>query len=102
IGLWGVGFYFPELLDTALKDLPKEEVARIKATGMSLYDVGSLLGMLTFTWIATRVGRRLAFACAFVFCWVTVSGVFLTLREPWQVYWMPTLVGFATLSLFGG
>lgn len=102
IGLWGVGFYFPELLDAALKDLPQEEVAKIKATGMSLYDVGSLLGMLTFTWIATRIGRRLAFGAAFVFCWLTVSFVFLTLREPSQVYWMTPLVGFATLSLFGG
>ena len=102
IGLWGVGFYFPELIDTALKGRPVEEVAKIKAVGMGLYDVGALLGMLTFTWIATRMGRKLAFAGAFVFCWLAVSMVFLTLREPSQVYWMPLLVGFATLSLFGG
>jgi MFS family permease len=102
IGLWGVGFYFPELTDTALKKLPSEEVAKIKATGMVLYDVGALLGMLAFTWIATRIGRRLAFGLAFVFCWLTVTSVFLTLREPSHVYWMSLLVGFATLSLFGG
>lgn len=114
IGLWGVGFYFPELIDTALKgslenlEDPEEiqaaklKIANIKAVGMGLYDVGSLTGMLAFTWIATRMGRKLAFGLAFVFCWITVSAVFLTLREPWQVYWMPPLVGFATLSVFGG
>jgi hypothetical protein len=33
---------------------------------------------------------------------LTVTSVFLTLREPSHVYWMSLLVGFATLSLFGG
>ncbi len=102
IGLWGVGFYSPELIATALKDLPTEEVTVIKAKATALQDVGALLGMLAFTWIATRMGRRLAFGLAFVFCWVVVTTVFLVLREPWHAYVLCPLLGFATLSLFGG
>ncbi len=58
--------------------------------------------MLTFTWVATRMGRKLAFGMAFFFCWIVVSAVFIFLREPWHAYVMLPLLGFATLSVFGG
>jgi hypothetical protein len=102
IGLWGVGFYSPELIGEALKDVPLEERTSVKAMGTLLQDVGALLGMLAFTYIATQLGRRLAFGSAFVFCWVVVSGVFLLLDSEWHAYIMLPLLGFATLSLFGG
>jgi len=102
IGLWGVGFYSPELVGTALKDLPKAEISYWKAMGTLVQDIGALLGMLAFTFIATRMGRRLAFGSAFVFCWIVVSGVFLTFRLPIHSVILLPLMGFATLSLFGG
>lgn len=102
IGLWGVGFYSPELIDSALKGLPIEEISTVKAKATALQDVGALLGMLTFTWVATRMGRRRAFGMAFIFCWLVVSFVFYTLTEPWHAYVMLPLLGFATLSVFGG
>jgi MFS family permease len=70
--------------------------------GTLLQDVGALLGMLAFTYIATRMGRKIAFGGAFVFCWIVVSGVFIFLTEAWHAYVMLPLLGFATLSLFGG
>jgi len=102
IGLWGVGFYSPELIGEALKDLPVERQSNVKAMGTLLQDVGSLLGMLAFTYVATRIGRKAAFGGAFIFCWVVVSGVFLFLTESWQAYVLLPILGFATLSLFGG
>ena len=102
IGLWGVGFYSPELIGEALKDLPVQQQSNVKAMGTLLQDVGALLGMLTFTFIATRMGRRTAFGSAFIFCWVVVSGVFIFLTESWHAYVMLPILGFATLSLFGG
>jgi MFS family permease len=102
IGLWGVGFYSPELINTALKGLPTEEVTVVKAKATALQDVGALLGMLAFTWIATRMGRKLAFGLAFLFCWIVVSAVFVLLREPWHAYILCPLLGFATLSVFVG
>ncbi|MFV1966002.1 MAG: MFS transporter [Pirellulaceae bacterium] len=102
IGLWGVGFYSPELIDTALESKTTLEKSNIKAMGTLLQDVGALLGMLAFTYIATRIGRKVAFGGAFIFCWIVVCGVFLLLREEWHAYVMLPLLGFATLSLFGG
>jgi len=102
IGLWGVGFYSPELIGEALKDLSPEEQDKVKAMGTLLQDVGALLGMLAFTFVATRMGRKVAFGGAFVFCWLVVSGVFICLTEVWHAYVMLPLLGFATLSLFGG
>ena len=74
----------------------------MKAMGTLLQDVGALLGMLAFTWIATRLGRKIAFGGAMIFCWLVVSGVFIFLNSSWQAYVMLPLLGFATLSLFGG
>jgi MFS family permease len=110
IGLWGVGFYSPELVDTALKDIREQfpddvatqKISNVKAMGTLLQDVGALLGMLAFTYIATRMGRKVAFGGAFVFCWIVVCGVFMFLTESWHAYVMLPLLGFATLSLFGG
>jgi MFS family permease len=102
IGLWGVGFYSPELIGEALKDLPVQQQSNVKAMGTLLQDVGALFGMLAFTYIATRMGRKTAFGMAFIFCWIVVSGVFIFLTESWHAYVMLPLLGFATLSLFGG
>ncbi len=102
IGLWGVGFYTPELIDSAIKDQTREQIGNLKAMGMLLQDVGAFFGMLAFTWVATRLGRRLAFGSAFVCAWVVVSGVFLFLDESWHAYAMLPFLGFVTLSLFGG
>jgi hypothetical protein len=102
IGLWGVGFYSPELIDHALRTLSPDEKGSVRAIGTLLQDVGALLGMLAFTYIATRIGRKMAFGMAFAFCWLVVSGVFVFLTEVWHVYVMLPLLGFATLSLFGG
>ncbi len=102
IGLWGVGFYSPELIGEALGDLPLAEQSHHKALGTLFQDIGAALGMLAFTFIATRLGRKAAFGGCMIFCWVVVSGVFMFLRTDWQIYVMLPILGFATLSLFGG
>lgn len=102
IGLWGIGFWSPELITEALKNLPQERIANIKSEGLIIQNIGAFFGMVAFTVVATRLGRRLAFGLAFLLGWIVVSGVFLLLSEPWQVYPMFFLLGFVTLALFGG
>ncbi len=58
--------------------------------------------MMTFTLVATFVGRRLAFAGAFILCLVTTIFVFNNLRSGTDAYWMLPMMGFAQLSVFGG
>ncbi len=102
IGLWGIGFFSPELITEALQGQPAEKVNRVRALGTALQDVGAFLGMLTFTTVATLLTRRLAFLCSFGLCFVVVGSVFLGLRSEADAYWMLPLMGFATLSVFAG
>jgi len=77
-------------------------IDKCKSRGTLLQDVGSMLGMLTFTWVASRFNRRTAFFLAFAFCLVTVAFVFHSLQTETDVYWMLPIMGFGTLSVFAG
>jgi MFS family permease len=101
-GLWGIGFFSPELISTALKGQPQTVVDTVRAFGTTFQDVGSFLGMLTFTFVATYVGRRLAFFGAFILCLGSTIFVFNNLRVGTDAYWMLPMMGFAQLSVFGG
>ena len=101
-GLWGIGFFSPELITEALKGEPLEKVNRVRALGTALQDVGAFCGMVAFTMVAAFLTRRLAFFCSFLVCFFTVAFVFFGLRTEAQAYWMLPMMGFATLSAFAG
>jgi MFS family permease len=101
-GLWGIGFFSPELISTALKGESQEVIDTVRAYGTLLQDVGAFMGMLTFTFVATLVGRRPAFFGAFILCLVSTIFVFNSLQTGQDAYWMLPLMGFAQLSVFGG
>lgn len=101
-GLWGIGFFSPELISTALKGEPQAVVDVVRGYGTALQDVGSFLGMMAFTVVATFVGRRPAFFGAFILCLFATIFVFRNLRSGTDAYWMLPMMGFAQLSVFGG
>jgi MFS family permease len=84
-----------------LQDLQKT-IDRTRSRGTMLQDVGALLGMFTFTLIASVFSRRAAFLTAFSICLVSVAFVFYALKSEADVYWMLPIMGFATLSVFAG
>ena len=101
-GLWGIGFFSPELISTALQGESQSVVDTVRGYGTALQDVGAFFGMMTFTFVATFVGRRPAFLGAFILCLITTVYVFGNLRSGTDAYWMLPLMGFAQLSVFGG
>jgi MFS family permease len=101
-GLWGIGFFSPELVSTALKGEPQHVVDSVRGYGTALQDIGSFLGMVTFTFVAAFVGRRLAFGGSFLLCLAATIFVFNSLRSGPDAYWMLPLMGFAQLSVFAG
>ena len=101
-GLWGIGFFSPELVSTALEGESQQVVDRVRGLGTALQDVGSFLGIMTFTVIAAWLGRKPAFLLGFLACLVTTIFVFNNLNEASDAYWMLPLMGFAQLSVFGG
>jgi hypothetical protein len=102
IGLWGIGFFSPELISTALEGSPQSVVDRVRGWGTALQDVGSFLGMTVFTLAASFLNRRAAFLGAFLLSMVVTMFVFNSLRSASDAYWMLPMMGFAQLSIFAG
>lgn len=102
VGVWGVGFWSPELIKVAMKGVDASTVATVKANGTILQDLGGFLGILVFTAMATRWGRRPTFALAFVTSFASICYVFLTLSSATQAYVLLPIMGFFTISVMGG
>ena len=102
IGLWGIGFFSPELISTALRGAPQSVVDTVRGWGTAFQDVGSFLGMLTFTMIAAFLSRRLAFLLALLLSMVVTMFVFHSLNSATDAYWMLPMMGFAQLAVFAG
>jgi len=102
VGLWGIGFYSPELIDEVLVGFSPAALTAIKSKALVLQQFGAFAGMWTFAVIAERRGRIPAFQLAFAAAWASLLIVFLGFRSPAQIYWMWPLLGFGTLMPFGG
>jgi len=102
IGLWGIGFFSPELISTALKGAPQDVVDTVRGWGTAFQDVGAFFGMLTFTWIAARFTRRGAFLGALLLSMFVTMFVFKSLHTAADAYWMLPMMGFAQLAVFAG
>ena len=102
IGLWGIGFFSPELISTALKGAPQETVDTVRGWGTAFQDMGAFAGMIVFTFVASYLSRRIAFLGAFALCLITTAFVFYNLRSANDAYWMLPMMGFAQLAVFAG
>jgi MFS family permease len=112
VGVWGVGFWSPELISNALtpaelrgQNLPPElvqHIGRVKAVATLLQDVGGFIGILTLTVLANHVRRRVSFGAMFLGGFLSIALAFLTLSAEWQAYVLLPLVGFFTIGVMGG
>ncbi len=102
IGLWGIGFFSPELISTALHGADQMVIDRVRSWGTALQDAGSFAGMLTFTVAAAYISRRAAFCGALALSMMTTIFVFQSLTTAADAYWMLPLMGFAQLAVFAG
>jgi|SRR6185503_13478880 len=112
VGLWGVGFFSPELVNDVTgkilraQNVPAGELParRLMWTGinMILQNLGSFFGMLVFTKLAQAHGRKPIFAAAFVCAFVSTFIVFRYLSEQWHIFVLIPIMGFCQLALFAG
>jgi MFS family permease len=70
-------------------------------TSLSI-NIGAFFGMSGFSWLASRVGRRPAFAVAHVLAAGSVALVFMGMQTRLDVIWMNVVMGVCMLALFGG
>ena len=90
-----------QLFPGAIRELQKT-IDKTRSRGTLYQDVGSLLGMFSFTFVAAYFNRRTAFLGSFILCLCSVSYVFYSLKTATDVLWMLPIMGFATLSCFAG
>jgi MFS family permease len=103
MGLWGVGFWNPELIrNNVLKDLPPRDQDWYASLAMVLQNLGGFFGVYAFTWLTGHFGRRKAFAASFLLGLGAVVLVFGFMTERSQIWWMVPVLGFGTLTVFGG
>lgn len=111
IGLWGIGFFAPELVGDVISDslkqqnIPAAEIkaaeAKWKGINSIVQNLGSFFGMIAFAWLAQRIGRKPAFAIGFVGATVATLGYFQYFNGI-QHIWMSAVMGFFQLALFAG
>ena len=111
VGLWGVGFFSPELVGPALdKSLRAEGLAgqalgAAKGWWMSMnlivQNLGAFAGMICFSKFAHRFGRKKAFAVGFVMAFFATMFFFLNFNGKGDL-WMSAVMGFFQLGLFAG
>lgn len=112
VGLWGVGFFSPELVgDVIAKILKGQNVSpdqlpgkRLMWTGvnMIMQNIGAFFGMIAFTKLAHEYGRKPIFAIAFVCAFLSTVTVFKFLSQPWHIFVLIPIMGFCQLALFAG
>jgi hypothetical protein len=102
IGLWGIGFWTPELIREALKGASLQNRNWYVSMGTLLQDVGAFFGISTFTLVTAKIGRRPAFAISFLLGLAATVMTFAWLHEPSDIFWMIPILGFCTLLVFGG
>lgn len=104
VGLWGIGFFSFDLFRSVLErsGLPPGEVTFWVGMTSLLQNAGAFFGIYAFTHLTQRVGRRPAFAIAFVAAMLSTAYTFWNLNTFSDIFWMIPLMGFCQLSLFGG
>jgi MFS family permease len=115
IGLWGIGVFSTDLVgDIITQSLSgsgatPEEVNKGKQLWGSLnllcFNIGAFAGMLAFTRVTERLGRKPAFRFFFIGALLVTVFVFQMLGKvggKWDILWMAPLMGFFQLAVFAG
>jgi MFS family permease len=112
VGLWGIGFFSFDLLAPVFRQhfeslgMSKEEVAGKVSFWIGITSVmqnlGGFFGIYAYSRMTHIVGRKPAFAAAFIAAALSTGLTFWFLDDFSEIFWMIPLMGFCQLSLFGG
>ncbi|MBN9522005.1 MFS transporter [bacterium] len=120
VGLWGIAFFSVDLTQRIFTATFSAEAAAQGLSGKPADDyiagqrviwagvtslainVGAFFGMSGFSWLATRIGRRPAFALTLLAAAGSVALVFTQMQTRTDIIWMNVLMGVCMLALFGG
>ncbi|MEQ1907046.1 MAG: MFS transporter [Pirellulaceae bacterium] len=111
VGLWGIGFFIYELFSgvvgahlNAIGTPPEQiqgQVAYWTGVASLLMNFGGFFGMYLSSFFSNWIGRRPAFAIAFLAAMASTAFTFSQLDQFSEMYWMVPIMGFCQFSLFG-
>jgi MFS family permease len=99
-GLWGVGFWLPDLLGHAFPDLKGAELTRFKAYIGLTQQSGALIGMLGYAAISERIGRKPALGIGFIIAFCAVQGAFHFIHDSASAFGWAFVLGLCALTPF--
>lgn len=112
IGVWGIAFFSFDLVRSVL-------IVKLKAEGFTgaaldgkltywagitsmVQNLGAFFGVYGYGLVAQKIGRRPAFAISFLLAMGSVAMTFWFLRDFNDIFLLVPIMGFGTLSVFGG
>ena len=111
VGLWGVGFFSNKLVAPAIanalaaENLTPAQMSQAKqwwsAANLIVMNIGAFLGMISFSKLAHRYGRKPTFATAFVAAFAATIFFYQNFSTRGDI-WMSFVMGFCQLALFAG
>ena len=111
IGLWGIGFFSPELVGDVIErsliaegmsaDLISAEKSKWVGINSIVQNTGAFFGMLAFTFLAQRIGRKPAFALAYIAAMIVTIAYFQMFNGKSDI-WMSAVMGACQLAIFAG
>ena len=112
VGLWGIGFFSPDLIRTvfrksfAAQGMSPKQIDQSLTTWVGIaflvQNLGSFLGIYAFARVTAVIGRKPAFAISFVLAMLSTAFTFWFLDKFWQIFVFVPVMGFCQLTLFGG
>jgi MFS family permease len=122
VGLWGIGFFSVDLMRHLFRShfesqgLPVDQVNAKAGLWVGIVsimqNIGGFCGIVAYSRVTAKVGRKPAFAVAFVAAMLVTAYVFWNISAKTRpifevevfvdVLWMIPIMGFFQLALFGG
>lgn len=112
VGLWGIGVFSTDMVGDIIRNsltvqgLANDQIAAQTKLWSSInllcFNVGAFMGMMAFTRVTEKVGRRKAFGFFYLGAAIVTVFVFQRLNSTSDVLWMAPLMGFFQLSVFAG
>lgn len=99
-GLWGVGFWLPDLIGTAFPNLQGAELARFKSYVGLTQQSGALIGMIGYAALSERIGRKPALLGALILAFLAVQGSFRFINDAPSAFGWAFVLGLCALAPF--
>lgn len=111
IGIWGIGFFSPDLVRDVItlnlknEGIPQDQIAEqanmLVSYNNIIQNLGAFIGMMGFTALTQVIGRKKAFMIAFVAALIATNAYFQIFNGVRHL-WLSGLMGCFQMALFAG